>query len=85
MPDTPQRIVVIGGGLAGAKAVEALRGDGYEGSLTLIADEPDLPYERPPLSKDYLQGKAEFDKAVVHPADWYESHNVDLRQGVAAM
>jgi 3-phenylpropionate/trans-cinnamate dioxygenase ferredoxin reductase component len=85
MPDTPQRIVVIGGGLAGAKAVEALRGDGYEGSLTLVADEPDLPYERPPLSKDYLQGKAEFDKAIVHPADWYESHKVDLRQGVAAM
>jgi 3-phenylpropionate/trans-cinnamate dioxygenase ferredoxin reductase subunit len=85
MPDTPKRIVVIGGGLAGAKAVEALRGEGFDGTLTLIADEPDLPYERPPLSKDYLQGKAEFDKAVVHSAEWYVTHNVDLRQGVAAM
>ena len=58
MPEQPARIVVIGGGLAGAKTVEALREQGYEGSLDLVADEADLPYERPPLSKDYLQGKA---------------------------
>jgi NADPH-dependent 2,4-dienoyl-CoA reductase/sulfur reductase-like enzyme len=81
----PRRIVVIGGGLAGAKAVEALRTKGYDGSLTLISDEPDLPYERPPLSKDYLQGKAEFEKAVVHPAEWYKKNDVDLRRSVAAM
>jgi 3-phenylpropionate/trans-cinnamate dioxygenase ferredoxin reductase component len=81
----PKRIVVIGGGLAGAKAVEALRAKGYGGSLTLIADEADLPYERPPLSKEYLQGKAEFEKAIVHPADWYEQNDVDLRRSVAAM
>jgi 3-phenylpropionate/trans-cinnamate dioxygenase ferredoxin reductase subunit len=85
MADIPQRIVVIGGGLAGAKGVEALRAKGFEGTLTLISDESDLPYERPPLSKDYLQGKAEFEKAVVHPADWYESNKVDLRLGVAVM
>jgi NADPH-dependent 2,4-dienoyl-CoA reductase/sulfur reductase-like enzyme len=85
MPDTPQRIVVIGGGLAGAKAVEALRAKGFTGSLTIVADESELPYERPPLSKEYLQGKAEFDKAIVHPGDWYEAHDVDLRLGVAAM
>ena len=85
MADIAQRIVVIGGGLAGAKGVEALRAKGFEGTLTLISDESDLPYERPPLSKDYLQGKAEFEKAVVHAADWYESNNVDLRLGVAVM
>jgi NADPH-dependent 2,4-dienoyl-CoA reductase/sulfur reductase-like enzyme len=85
MADSPKRIVVIGGGLAGAKGVEALRAKGFTGTLTLISDETDLPYERPPLSKEYLQGKAEFEKAVVHPADWYESNDVDLRLGVAVM
>jgi NADPH-dependent 2,4-dienoyl-CoA reductase/sulfur reductase-like enzyme len=83
--NTPKRIVVIGGGLAGAKAVEALREQGYDGTLDLVADEPDLPYERPPLSKDYLQGKAEFDSAVVHTAEWYAEHDVTLHRGVAAM
>ena len=81
----PKRIVVIGGGLAGAKGVEALRSNGYTGSLTLVSDEADLPYERPPLSKDYLQGKAGFEKAVVHPAEWYQHNDVDLRRSVAAM
>lgn len=85
MADTPKRIVVIGGGLAGGKAVEALREQGYDGSLTLVADEPDLPYERPPLSKDFLQGKAGFDAAVVHPAEWYDENNIDLRTSTAAM
>ena len=85
MADTPERIVVIGGGLAGAKAVEALRAQGFTGTLTLVADEADLPYERPPLSKDYLQGQAPFEKAVVHPSEWYGEHEVDLLQGMAAM
>ena len=58
MPKSPERIVVIGGGLAAAKTVEALRDQGYEGRLDLVTDEADLPYERPPLSKEYLQGKA---------------------------
>jgi NADPH-dependent 2,4-dienoyl-CoA reductase/sulfur reductase-like enzyme len=85
MPESPQRIVVIGGGLAAAKTVEALRGDGYSGRLDLVSDEPDLPYERPPLSKDYLQGKADFDSAVVHDEQWYADHDVTLHRGVAAM
>lgn len=85
MADMPKRIVIIGGGLAGGKAVDALREQGYDGSLTLITDEPDLPYERPPLSKDFLQGKAEFDSVLVHPAQWYDEHNVDVRTSTAAM
>ena len=85
MPETPQRIVVIGGGLAAAKTVEALRGEGYSGRLDLVSDEADLPYERPPLSKDYLQGKAAFDAAVTHDEQWYADHDVTLHRGVAAM
>ncbi|HEY2299096.1 MAG TPA: FAD-dependent oxidoreductase [Jatrophihabitans sp.] len=85
MPDTPGRIVVIGGGLAAAKAVEALRREGYEGKLDLVTDEADLPYERPPLSKEYLQGKAEFDKAVPHDEQWYTDHDITLHRLTAVM
>jgi NADPH-dependent 2,4-dienoyl-CoA reductase/sulfur reductase-like enzyme len=84
MANTPSSIVIVGGGLAGAKTAEALRENGYAGPLTLLSSEHHLPYERPPLSKDYLAGKASFDDAVVHPAEWYEEHDVDLRRGVEA-
>lgn len=85
MADTPERIVVIGGGLAAAKTVEGLRAQGYRGRIDLISDEPDLPYERPPLSKDYLQGKAGFDAAVVHDEQWYADNDITLHRGIAAM
>jgi 3-phenylpropionate/trans-cinnamate dioxygenase ferredoxin reductase subunit len=83
MPDT-QPFVIVGGGLAGAKAAETLRGEGYEGPLVLIAAEPENPYERPPLSKGYLLGTAEREKARVHDAGWYAANDVDLRTGVRA-
>jgi 3-phenylpropionate/trans-cinnamate dioxygenase ferredoxin reductase subunit len=70
---------VVGAGLAGAKAVEALRAEGFDGRLVLFGAEPYRPYERPPLSKGYLQGKAERDAAFVHPDGWYAEHDVDLR------
>jgi 3-phenylpropionate/trans-cinnamate dioxygenase ferredoxin reductase component len=70
---------VVGTGLAGGKAVEALRDEGFDGRLVLFGTEPHRPYERPPLSKDYLLGKAERDSVFVHPADWYTAHDVDLR------
>lgn len=76
-----QRMVVVGGGLAGAKLVEGLRQAGYEGPLTLIGAEAHLPYERPPLSKSYLAGKTGFDDAVVHSAEWYHEQDVELRLG----
>jgi 3-phenylpropionate/trans-cinnamate dioxygenase ferredoxin reductase subunit len=79
-----QRFVIVGGGLAGAKAAQALREQGYDGELVLVGDEQDQPYERPPLSKDYLAGKAERQSAFVHPPDWYDEHHVQLRLGVAA-
>jgi NADPH-dependent 2,4-dienoyl-CoA reductase/sulfur reductase-like enzyme len=80
-----RNVVIVGGGLAGAKTAEALRDKGYTGSITLLADEHQLPYERPPLSKEYLAGKAEFEKAVVHPEEWYGEKSVDLRRGVSAV
>jgi 3-phenylpropionate/trans-cinnamate dioxygenase ferredoxin reductase subunit len=75
----PRTFAVVGGGLAGGKAVEALRAEGFDGRLVLFAAEPHLPYERPPLSKGYLQGADERDVVFVHPADWYAEHDVDLR------
>lgn len=77
-------IVVVGGGLAGAKAVEALREQGYAGRLVLLAREDRLPYERPPLSKGYLQSGEGLDEATIHPQQWYAEHHVDLRTAVSA-
>jgi 3-phenylpropionate/trans-cinnamate dioxygenase ferredoxin reductase subunit len=82
MADAPSSVVIVGGGLAGAKAAEALRERGYAGPVTVLGSEDELPYERPPLSKGYLAGDAPFDDAVVHPADWYAEHDIDLRRGV---
>ncbi|TFV92048.1 NAD(P)/FAD-dependent oxidoreductase [Blastococcus sp. CT_GayMR20] len=76
--------VIVGGGLAGAKAAETLRSEGFDGPLVLVAEEPELPYERPPLSKGYLLGKSPRASAQVHDAGWYGTHDVDLRAGVGA-
>jgi 3-phenylpropionate/trans-cinnamate dioxygenase ferredoxin reductase component len=76
--------VIVGASLAGAKAAETLRAEGFDGRLVMIGAESERPYERPPLSKDYLLGKAERDTIYVHPAQWYAEHEVDLRLGVAA-
>jgi 3-phenylpropionate/trans-cinnamate dioxygenase ferredoxin reductase subunit len=75
--------VIVGASLAGAKGAQALREEGFDGRITLLGDEPNRPYERPPLSKDYLLGKAERDSVFVHPEAWYAEHDVDLRLGVA--
>ena len=74
--------VIVGGGLAGAKAAETLRAEGFDGEVVLFGSEPERPYERPPLSKGYLLGKEERESAFVHAGDWYAKHNVDLRTGV---
>jgi NADPH-dependent 2,4-dienoyl-CoA reductase/sulfur reductase-like enzyme len=71
--------VVIGGGLAGAKAVETLREEGFGGRVVLLAGEDRLPYERPPLSKGYLLGKEPAENSQVHNASWYVAHEIDLR------
>ncbi|HEY3483072.1 MAG TPA: FAD-dependent oxidoreductase [Streptomyces sp.] len=75
--------LIAGASLAGAKAAEALRGHGFDGRIVLVGQEPERPYERPPLSKGYLQGKQEREKIYVHPPRWYADHDVDLRTGTA--
>lgn len=78
MSDSPT-FAIVGAGLAGAKAVEALRAEGFDGRIVLLGTEPHRPYERPPLSKGYLQGSAERDSVFVHPPQWYAEHHVELR------
>jgi 3-phenylpropionate/trans-cinnamate dioxygenase ferredoxin reductase subunit len=73
--------VIVGGGLAGAKAAETLRAEGFDGEVVLFAAEQEIPYERPPLSKGYLLGKDARDSVFVHPAPWYAEHEIDLRLG----
>ena len=75
----PRTIAVVGAGMAGGKAVEALRSEGFDGALMLFGAEPYRPYERPPLSKGYLLGNDERDAVFVHPEGWYAEHDVDLR------
>ncbi|MFD7231999.1 NAD(P)/FAD-dependent oxidoreductase [Streptomyces sp. NPDC059881] len=75
--------VVVGGGLAAGKAVEALREHGHRGPLLIIGNEQERPYIRPPLSKGYLLGKEERDSIFVHPEDWYSEHEVDLLLGTS--
>src|SRR6516164_1902303 len=75
-------IVIAGASLAGAKAAETLRDEGFDGEIVLLGSEHERPYERPPLSKGYLLGSDERDSAYVHAADWYAEHGVDLREGV---
>lgn len=78
---TSSTFAIVGGGLAGAKAAEALRDNDFDGHVVLFAAEDQLPYERPPLSKEYLAGKKKLDDFTVDPAAWYRDHNVDLRLG----
>jgi NADPH-dependent 2,4-dienoyl-CoA reductase/sulfur reductase-like enzyme len=74
--------VIVGGGLAGAKAAEMLREEGFDGDVVLFGGEPERPYERPPLAKGFLLGKDNRESVFVHAADWYAEHRVDLRTGV---
>jgi NADPH-dependent 2,4-dienoyl-CoA reductase/sulfur reductase-like enzyme len=74
-------IVIVGGGLAAGTAATELREAGYDGDLVLFADEPVVPYERPPLSKDLLRGEKDAASTYVQPADWYAEHDVVVRTG----
>ncbi|MBY8340831.1 FAD-dependent oxidoreductase [Streptomyces spinosirectus] len=81
MVDADQTFVIVGGGLAGAKAAETLRAEGFSGRVILICDERDHPYERPPLSKGYLLGKEERDTVFVHEPAWYAQNDIELHLG----
>ncbi|KAA8958766.1 FAD-dependent oxidoreductase [Mycobacterium sp.] len=83
--DSSNTFVIVGGGLAGAKAAEALRDQNFGGQIVLIAEEERLPYERPPLSKEFLAGKKSLSDFTVHDFAWYRDHEIDLRLGVRAV
>ncbi len=77
--------LLIGGGLASAHCAAELRKRGAEGSILLVGREPEPPYERPPLSKEYLRGEAQREDAYVNPPSWYEENGVELLTGTNAM
>ncbi|MEA3045808.1 MAG: 3-phenylpropionate/trans-cinnamate dioxygenase ferredoxin reductase component [Sphingomonadales bacterium] len=74
-------VLIVGGGHGGAQAAIALRQHGFAGSLAIVGAEPDLPYERPPLSKDYLAGEKEFARMLIRPASFWDERGVALRLG----
>jgi len=79
-----RRIVIVGASLTGASAAVALRDGGFDGSVTLVGAETHPPYERPPLSKEYLRGEAPIEKAFVKSPEWYRENKVELRLGHTA-
>jgi 3-phenylpropionate/trans-cinnamate dioxygenase ferredoxin reductase component len=81
---TKQTFIIVGASLAGAKAAEELRGQGFDGRLLLIGSEPERPYERPPLTKDYLRAESEREKAYVHQKSFYGQHEIELMTGTTA-
>ena len=79
--DEARTIVIVGANLTGGAAASTLREEGFEGRVVLIGDEPHAPYERPPLSKEYLRGEKEFDATFLRPPAWYAEAGVELRTG----
>jgi len=74
-------VAIVGAGHGGAQAAIALRQHGFTGSITIIGDEPEIPYERPPLSKDYLAGDKPFDRLLIRPAAFWSERNVRFLTG----
>jgi 3-phenylpropionate/trans-cinnamate dioxygenase ferredoxin reductase component len=85
MADREVDFLLVGGGLASAQCASELRKRGAEGSILLAGREPEPPYERPPLSKEYMRGEAERSDAYVNPPGWYEENDVELLTGVNVM
>jgi 3-phenylpropionate/trans-cinnamate dioxygenase ferredoxin reductase subunit len=82
---TDKTFVIVGGGLAGAKAAETLRSEGFDGRLVLIGAEHERPYERPPLSKDYLRGELGREQVYVHDEGYYADRDIELWLGRTAV
>jgi 3-phenylpropionate/trans-cinnamate dioxygenase ferredoxin reductase subunit len=80
----PRRVVIVGANLTGGTAAAALREAGFDGEVILIGEEPHPPYERPPLSKEYLRGEQPFEKGLVRPEGWFEEQGIETRFGVRA-
>ncbi|MHA6759808.1 NAD(P)/FAD-dependent oxidoreductase [Streptacidiphilus sp. PAMC 29251] len=81
MVDAHETHVIVGAGLAGAKAAETLRAEGFTGRVILVGEEREPPYERPKLSKEYLAGSAPREELFVHESPWYAAHEIELRLG----
>src|SRR5687767_15266589 len=81
MTSSNEMYVIVGASLAGAKAAETLREEGFEGRVVLIGAEDERPYERPPLSKEYLRGEVGRENVYVHNAGYYAERDVELRLG----
>ena len=79
-PDT-RTVVIVGTGIAGSGAAQALRKEGFGGSIILIGSEPEEPYRRPALSKELLSGKASIDRARLRPSTFWTEQSIDLRIG----
>jgi len=76
-------VVIVGAGHGGFQLAASLRQNGFDGGITLIGDEPHLPYQRPPLSKDYLDGKIGLDLLLMRPAAFFDEHRIELAMGVS--
>src|SRR6266852_995156 len=74
-------VVIVGAGHAGFQLAASLRQHGFDGGIALISDEPVLPYQRPPLSKDYLDGKIGLDLLLMRPEAFYRDHRIDCLTG----
>jgi 3-phenylpropionate/trans-cinnamate dioxygenase ferredoxin reductase subunit len=85
MAERTAEFLLVGGGFASAHAAAELRKRGAEGTILLVGREPEVPYERPPLSKEYLRAEAERADAYVHPESWYEENDVELVTGTNVM
>jgi 3-phenylpropionate/trans-cinnamate dioxygenase ferredoxin reductase component len=77
--------LIVGGGMAGAHCVSELRKRGADGDVVLVGREPHPPYERPPLSKEYMRGESSVEDAYVHPPEWYGENGVELLTGTNVM
>jgi 3-phenylpropionate/trans-cinnamate dioxygenase ferredoxin reductase subunit len=84
MSDNDRLFVIVGGGLAAARAAQGMRNEGFDGRIVLVAAEDHEPYIRPPLSKDYLQGAADLDTVFVHPNSWYSEQEIEVLRGRTA-
>src|SRR5919108_1113740 len=74
-------VVIVGAGQAAAECATALRAGGYSAPITMVGDEPYLPYQRPPLSKDFLSGKSPYEKLLLRPEDFWHTQKVELVLG----
>jgi 3-phenylpropionate/trans-cinnamate dioxygenase ferredoxin reductase subunit len=79
------RVIIAGGGQAGIQVAAGLRQEGFEGDIVVVADEPSMPYQRPPLSKHYLSGKVGMERVTLRPDKFYEDNSIDIRTGIGVI